>query len=99
MSPEADIPDSVFAEPKTLSTIALPKKDRESKTRNLLPDDKHFNSRQLLKLFTKPKASLSKRRKLGNNKEEPENLDEEFWAKENLARELQASSSTYLFFL
>ncbi|KAI5795215.1 condensin complex subunit 2/barren [Geopyxis carbonaria] len=93
MSPEADIPDSIFAEPKTASTIALQKKDRESKTRNLLPDDKHFNSRQLLKLFTKPKASLSKRRKIGNSKEEPENLDEEFWAKENLARELQASST------
>lgn len=97
MDPAADIAAEILQPPKTLSTIALPKKDRISKTRHLLPDDKHFNSKQLLRLFLKPKASLSSRgkRAQGESKhdEPPENMDEEFWAKENMAKEIQASSS------
>ncbi|KAL8857058.1 MAG: hypothetical protein Q9178_006350 [Gyalolechia marmorata] len=44
------------------SVISLPKAQWKSKTRNLLPDDKHFNSRQLLRLFLKPKARMGSRR-------------------------------------
>ncbi|KAL8675319.1 MAG: hypothetical protein Q9168_000276 [Polycauliona sp. 1 TL-2023] len=44
------------------SAISLPKTQWKSKTRNLLPDDKHFNSRQLLRLFLKPKARMGSRR-------------------------------------
>ncbi|KAK4698064.1 condensin complex subunit 2, partial [Lecanoromycetidae sp. Uapishka_2] len=74
------------------AAISLPKTQWKSKTRNLLPDDKHFNSRQLLRLFLKPKARMGSRR-LGfgaqqkrNQKEVPEGeMDEAFWArKENL---------------
>ncbi len=79
------------------AAISLPKTQWKSKTRNLLPDDKHFNSRQLLRLFLKPKARMGSRRYgLGSNgpttsRREvlPENdVDEAFWArKENLANQ------------
>lgn len=77
------------------AAISLPKAQWKSKTRNLLPDDKHFNSRQLLRLFLKPKAQMGSRghknRNTGarNLKSEqlPEGeMDEVFWAqKENIA--------------
>lgn len=79
------------------AAISLPKTQWKSKTRNLLPDDKHFNSRQLLRLFLKPKARMGSRRYgLGSNgrttsrqEEIPENdMDEAFWArKENVANQ------------
>lgn len=74
------------------STISLPKKDWKSKTRNLLPDDKHFSSRELLSLFLKPKARMNRRRAFarggifGTGPQEPEKdvpegeMDEAFWA-------------------
>lgn len=74
------------------AAISLPKSQWKSKTRNLLPDDKHFNSRQLLRLFLKPKARMGTRRAgLGGQRqairqdEGPGNeVDEAFWArKEN----------------
>ncbi|KAJ8609441.1 hypothetical protein MRB53_039112 [Persea americana] len=66
------------------STITLPKKDRRSRTRNLLPDDKHFNSKDLLKLFLKPKARLGARKSEGRG-QDPDALpngeiDEAWWA-------------------
>lgn len=77
------------------AAISLPKSQWKSKTRNLLPDDKHFNSRQLLRLFLKPKARMGSRgRGLGCNgrtssrqAEMPANdVDEAFWAQtENVA--------------
>ena len=80
------------------SSISLPKTQWKSKTRNLLPDDKHFNSRQLLRLFLKPKARMGTRRSArgGNHEstrtkqdEVPEGeMDEAFWArKENIANQ------------
>ena len=77
------------------AAISLPRSQWKSKTRNLLPDDKHFNSRQLLRLFLKPKALIGSRRHgLGCNgrttsrqEEMPDNdVDEAFWARtENVA--------------
>lgn len=99
MNPEADAPGEMLAPPKLQSSISLPKKDRISKTRNLLPDDKHFSSRQLIRLFLKPKASVTRRKQnntgAGTQPDEgpPENPDEEYWAKENMAAEIQASST------
>lgn len=79
------------------ATISLPKTQWKSKTRNLLPDDKHFNSRQLLRLFLKPKARIGSRRyglgptgrTTSRQGELPEkDVDEAFWArKENLANQ------------
>ncbi|KAK5711227.1 hypothetical protein LTR17_018519 [Elasticomyces elasticus] len=46
--------------------ISLPRAQWRSKGRNLLPDDKHFNSKDLLKLFLKPKARLGSRKMGGS---------------------------------
>ena len=77
------------------AAISLPRTQWKSKTRNLLPDDKHFNSRSLLRLFLKPKARMGTRGsgiKGGLSqtvKQDPEpegEMDEAFWArKENAA--------------
>ena len=65
------------------SAISLPRKDWKSKTRNLLPDDKHFHSKDLLKLFLKPKAKLgarrSKQQRIVGPGEDGE-VDEAYWA-------------------
>jgi condensin complex subunit 2 len=81
--------EQIYTQASSNSAISMPKKDWKSKTRNLLPDDKHFNSKQLLSLFLKPKARLSSRRRLhksgmfGNAGQDnvPEGeMDEAFWA-------------------
>ncbi|KAI0117395.1 barren [Daldinia grandis] len=84
--------ETIFTQAASNSAISLPKKDWKSKTRNLLPDDKHFNSTQLLNLFLKPKARLSRRSRFGNktalfgntNQQDknviPGDMDEAFWA-------------------
>ena len=75
------------------AAISLPKTQWKSKTRNLLPDDKHFNSRQLLRLFLKPKARMGSQKSSSRTKlmqeEIPENdVDEAFWArKENVTNQ------------
>lgn len=80
------------------AAISLPKKDWKSKTRNLLPDDKHFNSRDLLRLFLKPKARMGSRkqgRKEANgrqNRPVPEGeVDEAYWAQNSAAPDAQPS--------
>ncbi|KAI0175696.1 barren [Hypoxylon sp. FL1284] len=55
--------ETIFTQATSNTAISMPKKDWKSKTRNLLPDDKHFNSTQLLSLFLKPKARMSSRRR------------------------------------
>ncbi|OTB07560.1 hypothetical protein M426DRAFT_317868 [Hypoxylon sp. CI-4A] len=85
--------DTIFTQAASNSAISMPKKDWKSKTRNLLPDDKHFNSKQLLSLFLKPKARMSRRNRFGNkggffgnntqqdnNNVAPGEMDEAFWA-------------------
>lgn len=77
------------------AAISLPKTQWKSKTRNLLPDDKHFNSRQLLRLFLKPRARMGTRRTLQNSHQSAKveeipagEIDEAFWArKENAIQE------------
>lgn len=53
--------DALYTPATTASAITLPKAQWRSKSRNLLPDDKHFNSKQLLRLFLKPKARIGAR--------------------------------------
>ncbi|KAL8360079.1 hypothetical protein RB598_008419 [Gaeumannomyces tritici] len=86
--------DVIYTQASGNSAISMPKKDWKSKSRNLIPDDKHFNSKQLLSLFLKPKARLGRKRRLGgggggvfgNAHEEQQNdvpdghMDEAFWA-------------------
>jgi condensin complex subunit 2 len=69
------------------ATINLPKTQWKSKTRNLLPDDMNFNSKQLLRLFLKPKAMLHAKKPgshnviAGINDPDTDHIDEEYWAK------------------
>ncbi|CZS94575.1 related to condensin complex component cnd2 [Rhynchosporium agropyri] len=87
----ASLAETIYTQASSNNVISLPKKDWKSKTRNLLPDDKHFNSKQLLRLFLKPRACMGSRRSglgmrtnnFGQRKEEetPEGeMDEAFWA-------------------
>jgi condensin complex subunit 2 len=62
---DASVAEVIYNQASSNSAISLPKKDWKSKSRNLLPDDKHFNSKQLLSLFLKPKARLNRRRTTG----------------------------------
>ncbi|KAF2499513.1 barren [Lophium mytilinum] len=77
------VADALYTPATTNSTISMPKAQWKSKTRNLLPDDKHFNSRQLLRLFLKPKARMGSR-KAGNGTQQAkpptEEVDEAYWA-------------------
>ncbi len=77
--------DMLYIPATSNSTISLPKAQWKSKTRNLLPDDKHFNSRQLLRLFLKPKARMGSRRegrRAQPTTKEPVRgeVDEAYWA-------------------
>ncbi|KAF2201849.1 barren [Delitschia confertaspora ATCC 74209] len=90
--------DALYTSATSNSTISLPKAQWKSKTRNLLPDDKHFNSRQLLRLFLKPKARMGSRRSTGSKQAQQQleenpngDVDEAYWArKENEADGLEA---------
>lgn len=88
----------IYTPASSNSSISLPKTQWKSKTRNLLPDDKHFNSQQLLRLFLKPRARMGTRKsgfggkqgKTGTKQDDvPEGeMDEAFWArKENMANQ------------
>lgn len=77
--------DMLYTPATSNSTISLPKAQWKSRTQNLLPDDKHFNSRQLLRLFLKPKARMGSRRegrRAQPQADEPANgdVDEAYWA-------------------
>lgn len=96
--------EMIYTPASSNSAISLPKAQWTSKTRNLLPDDKHFNSRQLVRLFLKPKARIGARRSgtsvsKGSRMLKHENLpegdmDEAFWArKENDVNQLSADDN------
>jgi len=91
---EPSVAEVIYTQASSNTVISLPKKDWKSKSRNLLPDDKHFNSKQLLSLFLKPKARLNRRRTAafgsrgafgmghdpGAADVAPGEMDEAFWA-------------------
>ncbi|KAI0428801.1 condensin complex subunit 2/barren [Xylaria sp. FL1042] len=89
---EGKLAETIYTQASSNSAISLAKKEWKSKTRNLLPDDKHFNSKQLLSLFLKPKARMSSRRnrfhsKIGtsghggqSSNVHAADMDEAFWA-------------------
>ena len=79
--------DMLYTPATSASAISLPRAQWKSKTRNLLPDDKHFNSSQLLRLFLKPKARLGARKPVTGSQSRPlhqgtgpEDVDEAYWA-------------------
>lgn len=68
------------------TAISMPKTQWKTKGRNLLPDDKHFNSRQLLRLFLKPRARMGygARRRTNGVSQLPNSttIDENYWAQQ-----------------
>ncbi|KAI8720749.1 Condensin complex subunit 2 [Fusarium sp. LHS14.1] len=97
--------DVLYTQAASNSTISMPKKDWKSKSRNLLPDDKHFNSKSLLNLFLKPKARMGRRRtgfgaraggfgNTGQDNQPEGEMDEAFWAKQKAP--MQNSDDTAL---
>lgn len=81
--------DTIFTPATSNSTICLPRMQWRSKTRNLLPDDKHFNSRQLLRLFLKPKARVGAVRSINvhgvqnhQTLQDEGEMDGAFWARQ-----------------
>lgn len=86
--------EMIYTVASSNSAISLPKAQWKTKGRNLLPDDRHFNSRSLLSLFLKPKARLGRRSNMaglqrregvggaaGEDKERFEEMDEAYWAR------------------
>lgn len=83
------VAELIYTQASSNSTISLPKTQWKTKGRNLLPDDKHFNSRQLLRLFLKPKARMGSKkfpgRQANGNRQQEQvapsgEMDEAFWA-------------------
>jgi condensin complex subunit 2 len=59
---DQSIADMLYTPAATNAAISLPKAQWKTKGRNLLPDDRHFNSRSLLQLWLKPKARVRRRK-------------------------------------
>jgi condensin complex subunit 2 len=85
------------------ATINLPKTQWKSKSRNLLPDDMQFNSKQLLRLFLKPKAFLHAKKSGSGNvvrgieggEAVPDYLDEKYWAEAAQRNKIITSSKPF----
>ncbi|PLB36688.1 condensin subunit BRN1 [Aspergillus candidus] len=86
---DPSVSELIYTPASSNSAISLPKTQWKTKGRNLLPDDKHFNSRQLLRLFLKPKARMGSRKLVGsrsfNQRRQDQTsghgeMDEAFWA-------------------
>jgi condensin complex subunit 2 len=79
------IAELIYTPASSNSAVSLPKTQWKTKGRNLLPDDKHFNSRNLLQLFLKPKAKMGSKKILGKRRRQDltsgnGDMDEAFWA-------------------
>ncbi|EGD85479.1 hypothetical protein H112_06383 [Trichophyton rubrum D6] len=105
---EPAIAEMIYATSGSNSAISLPKSQWKTKGRNLLPDDKHFNSKELLRLFLKPKAKMGLRGLKSSNRSRqhdasgPNNgeMDEAFWASQKqsmdqTANDENAAQGTY----
>ncbi|KAF4280523.1 hypothetical protein KXV70_007800 [Aspergillus fumigatus] len=93
------VAELIYTPASSNSTISLPKTQWKTKGRNLLPDDKHFNSRQLLRLFLKPKARMGSKKLVGlrqfNSRRQDRTavngeMDEAFWASRKQEEEAAA---------
>ncbi|OKL60811.1 hypothetical protein UA08_03915 [Talaromyces atroroseus] len=89
----------IYTQASSNSAISIPKTQWKTKGRNLLPDDKHFNSQQLLRLFLKPKARMGSKRFFGVRKTGESSqmqvpaageMDEAFWANHKPENDTQA---------
>lgn len=101
---DSSVADLIYTQASSNSAISLAKKDWKSKSRNLLPDDKHFNSKSLLSLFLKPKARLiqrstgfGSRRAFGHQQDNQPigEMDEAFWAQQRAPEETALPDGDY----
>lgn len=82
LSEDNDIDEAVlFARPAHMSTLALTKAQQRSDTNHLLPNDEHFSTDNLVKMFIKPGKRITgllfkDRVTLQNQKD----ADQHFWA-------------------
>lgn len=78
-----ELANALYAPPASVSAISLPKAQLKKK-KYLLPNDKHFNSKNLLRLFLKPKARVGSRRQQmrpqESSRKEEAVVDEAYWA-------------------
>ncbi|KAI9833107.1 MAG: hypothetical protein M1826_000474 [Phylliscum demangeonii] len=87
---DSKLAEAISVVASSAASISLPRAQWKSKTRNLLPDDKHFSSKQLIHLFIKPRARLGSWRRLHGpqpgsrpDADIPENeINEAFWARD-----------------
>lgn len=80
----ANLSELIFTQASSNNVISLPKRERRNKNKNLLPDDKHFSSKQLLGLFLKPTKRLASQQiglipRNSPQIETDENTNEQFW--------------------
>ncbi|KAF9883191.1 hypothetical protein FE257_003878 [Aspergillus nanangensis] len=105
---DSSVAELLYTPASSNSAISLPKTQWKTKGRNLLPDDKHFNSRQLLRLFLKPKARMGSRKLIGprhfNQRRQDQtaghgDMDEAFWAnhktEDNAAADEEGAPGAY----
>ncbi len=59
---DQSLADMLYTPASSNAAISLPKAQWKTKGRNLLPDDRHFNSRSLLQLWIKPRARVGRKR-------------------------------------
>ncbi|KAK4553020.1 hypothetical protein LTR86_009944 [Recurvomyces mirabilis] len=80
MGPE--LASLLYTKASSASQITLPRSQWRSRGRNLLPDDKHFHSEDLLRLFLKPKAKIGSRRAVSSLRNGDGEVDEVYWAQQ-----------------
>ncbi|TPX55552.1 hypothetical protein PhCBS80983_g05222 [Powellomyces hirtus] len=88
----AEAPDLAKLFAPATATITLPKQQEKTKSDHLLPDDMHFSSKDLLRLFLKPQYKIKFYRKdrsstapVDHNPDGP--VDESFWAEHQMDHE------------
>ncbi|KAH8832311.1 barren [Flagelloscypha sp. PMI_526] len=95
-----DLRKKYFAPPDKLSSLLLPKAKASSSSDDfLLPDDMHFEPRQLVTLFLKPKFTV-KMRKHGVSLTDMDasggEVNEAYWAKDAAEAEKEESDDPFL---
>ncbi|KAK5149812.1 hypothetical protein LTS14_010633 [Recurvomyces mirabilis] len=79
----AELASLLYTKASSASQITLPRNQWRSRGQNLLPDDKHFHSEDLLRLFLKPKAKIGSRRAGGvGRRDQDGEVDEVYWAQQ-----------------
>ncbi|KAJ5331060.1 Condensin complex subunit 2 [Penicillium atrosanguineum] len=77
---DSAVAELIYMPASSNSAISLPKTQWKTKGRNLLPDDKHFNSRNLLRLFPQAQGPLGLKETTGSTHNPQSARTNAFWA-------------------